>query len=217
MAEPNDQPDATRHTPNVPQPVDTGPAAWDETIRGPGEIPGRPRPSSQRSEPMPNSEADYARRYDHMMAGRRNSDCSPAAIVGVLILVGIVAAMIVMGRDQPVSKELAYTTASLEIVEISGQVGTQKVGRGYRVLTPEWVILSTPHTVFEPDTHVTSLDRKQLTESRNFAHLCALAKQKGEAVTFIGVPMKDAIIDGKPVLIARTVKIGGLEFALKAE
>lgn len=175
-----------------------------------------------RHEPEPDSEADYKQRYDRMMAGRRNA--SPSGKIGAIIvlflfLVAITVAMLFSKMKSADKQEpQAYTAVPLDITHVEHMVVDTKTSRGFRVSTPDWIIVTDVRSTYEPATHGTELSALEKMASRNLSAICEIAKERNESVTFIGHPAETKGVprnfEGKPVLIAQKLLYGGQEILL---
>jgi hypothetical protein len=141
----------------------------------------------------------------------------------VVLTLGIISYVVYSFHFPPERAEsVEYTSLPLDIVHLESDVNTTKISRGYKVLTPNWSIVTDIRTSYDPKGTESGLSKNELMSSRNFAAICRLAKERNESVTFVGMPAKKSdgkprMLDNKPVLVARKIMYGGEEIVLYAE
>jgi hypothetical protein len=136
--------------------------------------------------------------------------------LGVAAAVGLVFAAL-SGKAPAQSTE--HTSVPLDIVHVES---ASKASMGYRIVTPEWVIVADPRSADESRTHATVLQPADKAAVQNLAALCRIAQKNGEPITFSGTQLrqqdgKHQIVDGKPVLLARKIMYKGEEIILRPD
>lgn len=136
--------------------------------------------------------------------------------LGVAAAVGLVFAAL-SGKAPAQSTE--HTSVPLDIVPVES---ASKASMGYRIVTPEWVIVADARSADESRTHATVLQPTDKAAVQNLAALCRIAQKNGEPVTFAGTRLlqqdgKYKLLDGKPVLVARKMLYRDEEIILRPD
>jgi hypothetical protein len=136
----------------------------------------------------------------------------PATWVAPLVLITVVVLLVVgfvlyNHHFPPRSvQSVEYTAVPIDVVEVKH--GDKQ--RGFKILTPEWTVVSDVETTFGEGPETSKASDRVLNLSRNMANICEMAKEEGLPVTFIGTPLMELRygprkIDDKPVLVAKTI------------
>jgi hypothetical protein len=140
-----------------------------------------------------------------------------------VITIGVIAIVVVqsMFPTQP-SVQTEYQAIPLEISHVEHDANKSKVSRGYKIVTPDWIVVTDIRTSYNPEGTCPPLSKAELAASRNLAAHCEVAKQRNEPVIIFGVLAKEGdgqtrMLDGKPVLLARRIVYAGKEFILYPE
>jgi hypothetical protein len=133
-------------------------------------------------------------------------------LVAILALSGL---FLSLGGPTPQDEtSIQATSAEITVVAVTAKIQDKEINRGFKILTPGWVIVTDIGTLQQPDQRNGSISNRQLMASKNLASVCELARQENQPVTFIGSPAKDTQSDGKPLLVARAVVYRGKEILL---
>lgn len=158
------------------------------------------------AEPDPESEEGLQKRYERMTAPRTQGDNVPPALVlaavVVVIAVAVLVSMYSSGKPPPVE----YAAVPQDVIHVEVEISKAKsFDRGYKIVTPEWIVVSDERTVQQPATRGYGMTKADLVRSENLAAVCRMATKSGKPVTFRGQQIQNLMLDGKPVLVASSI------------
>lgn len=127
----------------------------------------------------------------------------------VLLLLGLVVYVEIRGNPA-----IAYT-------DVSGIVTSSSDAKnpGQRIEAGGWIIIADESELNDEERRNERVTDDTKTVTANLASLAAWAKAEGKPITFTGIPLsrdgQQLKKDGKPVLLAKKVRIGDHVFILK--